>query len=107
MFFELTGVHTSVGGDPTAGEACALARAGGLNARTDIDGTFANLAVAEFGDRESGRLNVDVDAVEERAADAIAVTLDLRRSAAAFVFRIAELTARAGVHCRNEHEAAR
>ena len=43
--------------------------------------------------------------VEERPADAGAVSLDLWHGAAAFVARIAEVAAGAGIHGGHEHEA--
>jgi hypothetical protein len=47
---------------------------------------------------------VEIDAVEERAGDALAITLDLDGAAAAFAFEIAEVSARTRVHRGNEHE---
>jgi hypothetical protein len=59
-----------------------------------------------FVDREGGGFDVQVDAIEEGAADAGAITLDLRGRTAAFVTGIAQVAARAGVHRRDEHETA-
>ena len=54
-----------------------------------------------------GGFDVEIDAVEQRSADARAIALDLRRRAAALMPRVAEIAAGAGVHRRDEHEAAR
>jgi hypothetical protein len=40
---------------------------------------------------------MEIDAVEQRATDAGAVALDLRRGAAALVFRVAKIPTRTGV----------
>ena len=50
---------------------------------------------------------MDVDAVEKRTRNAIAVALDLAGRASALTLRIAEETARAGVHRGNEDEVGR
>jgi len=52
---------------------------------------------AKFSERQRRRLNVEVDAIEQRPADAGAVTLDLRGRAAALVLRVAEVAAREGI----------
>ena len=64
------------------------------------------LGPPQFLDGERRRLDVEIDAVEQRAADARAVALDLRGRAAALMARVAEVAAGAGVHRRDEHEAA-
>ena len=43
---------------------------------------------------------MEVDAVEERSGNALAVVLDLARAAAAVALRVAEIPARAGVQSR-------
>ena len=59
----------------------------------------------EFAVVDLRDLDVDVDAVEQGAGDALAVGFDLAWRAAAFAFRIAEVAAGAGVHGGDEHEA--
>ena len=49
---------------------------------------------------------MQVDPVEQRTADACAVTLDLRGRATAFVPQVAQIAARAGIHRRDEYEGA-
>ena len=47
---------------------------------------------------------MQIDPVEERAGDALAITLDLGGAATAFAFQIAEVSAGTGIHRRHEHE---
>src|SRR5581483_8510390 len=51
--------------------------------------------------------NVQIDPIEEGTRDSLAVTLHLQRTAATFAFQVSEISTRAGVHRRNEHEFAR
>lgn len=99
--------HAGVGGGACACETRELALTGGLNAGADVGGGFGGLLGAEFVDRERGGFDVQVYAVEERSADACAVTLDLRGGTAALVLGIAEIAAGARIHGGDEHEAAR
>src|SRR2546421_8223073 len=48
-----------------------------------------------------------IDSIEERSGNSLTVTLNLHRTATAFAFEIAEISARAGIHCRDQHEFAR
>src|SRR5438128_6035262 len=45
-----------------------------------------------------------INPIEERARDPLAIALDLHRTAAAFAFEVAEISARARVHRRHQHE---
>lgn len=107
VFADLRVGHAGVGGDFAAGKARVLAVARGLHPCADGFGGLARFFVTQFGNRERGRFNMDVDAVEKRAADARAIALDLRRRAAAFVFLVAEVAAGTRIHCRNQHEGTR
>ena len=51
--------------------------------------------------------DVEIDAIEQRPGNALPITLHLHRTATAFAFQIAEVSARAGVHRRDEHELGR
>ena len=98
--------HPGVGGDFRVREANLLAFAGGLHPGAHDRGELALLLGAQIAHRYRGGLNVQIDPVEQRTAHPRPVTLDLRGRAAAFVFRIAEIAARAGVHRGHQHEAA-
>ena len=50
--------------------------------------------------------NVQIDPVEQRPRNSLAIALHLHRTAAAFAFEIAEISTRAGVHRRDQHEFA-
>src|SRR5438067_13886800 len=52
-------------------------------------------------------LNVEIDPVQQRAGDALTITLHLARAAAAFALQIAEVTTWTRIHCRHQHEFAR
>lgn len=99
--------HAGVGGGARVRETRELAFAGGLDAGADVGGGLGGLLGAELVDRERGRFDVQVDAIQERAADAGAVALDLRGGATALVLRVAQVAAGARVHRGDEHEAAR
>lgn len=105
--FQLSGGHSRIGGDTGALEALALALPGEFHAGPNGRGIFPRLIVAQFGDRERGGLDVQIDAVEQWTADAGAVALDLGGGTAAFVLRVAEVAAGAGIHRGHEHEVTR
>src|SRR5436190_20143499 len=51
--------------------------------------------------------DVEVDPIEQRSGNTLPITLYLTRTAATFAFQIAEVTARARIHRRDQHEFAR
>src|SRR6266403_4448593 len=51
--------------------------------------------------------DVEIDPIEQRSGNALPISLHLTRTAAAFAFQIAEITARTRVHRRYQHEFAR
>src|SRR4051794_25235141 len=56
---------------------------------------------------DGGHFDVKIDAIEERPGDTLAVTMNLGRTAAAFAFQVAEVSARTWVHRSDEHELGR
>ena len=84
--------HAGVRARARAGEAGALPQAGGGNATANCLRWFSGFRPAQFLDCQCRRLDMEVDPVEQRPADAGAVALDLRRRAAAFVARVAKIT---------------
>ena len=92
--------HTGVGREARAAETDELVLAGQFDALAHGGGRLAGLVGAQLGDGERRRLDMDVDAIEQRSADAGAVALDLGRRAPALVLRIAEVAARAFVCCQ-------
>ena len=73
---DLGGAHFGVTGQFGAGEALELALASGLNAGTDGGGVLNLALVGEFLVIDTGDFDVDVDAVEQGAADAFLVAGD-------------------------------
>ena len=107
VFADLRVGHAGVGRGLGAGETCLLHDARGPHAFADSGGGFTRFLRAEIVDRQCGRFDVEVDAVEQRAADPGAVALHLRRCATALVFGVTKIAARAGVHGPHEQEASR
>ena len=95
VFAEVGLRHAGIAGNLRAGKARVLAVAGGLDAGAQGGRGFTGFFRTQFGQREGGCLDMQVDAVEQRAADACAVTLDLHGRAAAGVPGVAEVAARA------------
>jgi hypothetical protein len=88
---ELLGGHSGVAADFGGfGKAGSLDFADALDALADLGGGFASGVAGEVLVFHGGDFDVDIDAVEERAGDAVAVALDVGGAAAAFAFRIAE-----------------
>ena len=86
-------------------EAGVLELAGGEDAGADLGGAFGGGVAAELFVLHGGDFDVDVDAVEERAADFGDVALDHGRGAHALAGLVVEVAAGAGVHGGGEHEA--
>jgi hypothetical protein len=74
-----------------------LAIAGGDDALTDRGGRLAGFAAAQLCERDGADVDVEVDAIEERAGEALPVALDRARAAGAFAGARIEPAARAGV----------
>src|SRR5216110_121139 len=51
--------------------------------------------------------DVEIDPIEQRSGNALPISLHLTRPTAALAFQIAEVTTRARVHRRHQHEFAR
>ena len=88
-----------------AQEAGVLELAGGEDAGADLGGAFGGGVAAELLVLHGGDFDVDVDAVEQRAADFGDVALDHGRGAHALAGLVVEVAAGAGVHGGGEHEA--
>ena len=86
--------HASIYRGGGAREPRGLAIASGLNPGAYQGTGFTEVVGSQFGDGKSGSLDVEVDPVEQRPADAGAVALDLGRGAAAAVPGVAQMAAR-------------
>ncbi len=91
------GAHFGVAGQFGAGETLELAFAGGLDAGTDGGGVFDLAPVGEFFVVDAGDFDMNVDTIEERAADAFLVAGDGGGGAAAFFDGVALKVARRSV----------
>ncbi len=106
---DLAGGHLGVGEDLFAGllEPGSLAVAGGHDAGANFGGAFGGGSAAQLLILNGGHLDMDIDAVEERAGDLGDVALDHGRGAHALARFVVEIAAGAGIHGGGEHEARR
>src|SRR4051812_16113118 len=105
MLFDLARAHAGVAVYPGVGmETGALGFAGALDAVANGGGRFFGAGTGDVAVFDGGDFNVEIDAIEKRTGNALAITVDLSRAATAFAFQIAEVAAWAGVHGRDEHE---
>lgn len=74
-------------------ETGALGFAGALDAFANGGRRFFGARAGDVAVFDGGHFDVEVDAIEERTRNALAITVDLRRTATAFAFQIAEVTA--------------
>src|SRR6266404_7119330 len=74
------------------------------NATPDRTGTFLSAFAGDITIFDCGHFNVQIDAVEQRAGDSLAIALHLKRPATAFALQVAEIAAWTGIHRRNEHQ---
>lgn len=98
MRFHDAGRHGGVAADVWfTGEPGRLHGAGGLDAGADGFGRFAGVGAVEVAEIDGRDLDVDVDAVEERAGKPLPIRTELVRGAPALAFGVAEVTAGAGI----------
>src|SRR5438552_7817751 len=83
-----------------------LAFAGMDDAFANGSGSFLSAFTGDVAIVDSRHFNVQIDAIKQRTRDALTVALYLDWAAAAFALEIAEVTARAGIHRRHQHELA-
>ena len=86
------------------GKTLALDGTGFLDALPDRERGFAGDFAGHILVLHGRDFDMDVDAVEKRSGNAVAVALDIERAAPALAFRIAEVAALAGIHGGDEHE---
>jgi hypothetical protein len=91
--------HAGVGGEFGAGEARELALAGGLYPLSYDSGALSRLVILQLSNRERGRLDVDVNAVQQRAADARPVSDNRILHAPTLVFWVSPISTGTGLRC--------
>ena len=98
--FERLAGHPGVAGDGGGSvKALLLDGAGGEDAFANGGGGLGGVLGGEFLEMDGGDFHMDVDAVEQRAGDALAVALDLHGGAAALAFEVAKEPARTWMRC--------
>jgi hypothetical protein len=74
-------------------EAGALFLSGALDAFANGGGRLLGSGARDIAVFDGRDFDVEIDAVQERAGNALAITVDLGRAATAFAFQIAEIAA--------------
>lgn len=97
--------HLGVGQGLGVGEALALEFPGGGDLLADLGAAGPWRPVGEFFEGDGGDFDVDIDTIEERAADSGHVAFDLRWGAIAATARVGAVAAWAGIEGGHEHEA--
>jgi len=99
VLFDLARAHARVAVDFFVGtKARLLALARATDAIPDRGGAFFGAGAANVAVFHRRNFDMEIDAIEQRSGDSLAVTLDLERTTAAFAFQIAEVSAGTGVH---------
>lgn len=104
--FQLPWLQLGICMNPLFTIAMRLPRSCRQHAVSNRSGVFGRAPVAmEFSDRDRRHLNVNVQTVLERTREFRSISTDLGRRADAVACRIAIVSARTGIHGRNQHEA--
>lgn len=96
--------HVRVGQGLGVGEALALKFSGGGDLLADLGAAGPWGPVGEFFERDGGDFDVDIDSIEQGAADTGHVAFDLRGRAIAAASWIGTVSAWAGIEGGDEHE---
>src|ERR1041384_474850 len=67
-------------------------------------GSFLSALAGDVAVFDSWHFDVQIDAIEQRTRNTLAISLHLYRAATAFAFQIAKVAARARIHGRDQHE---
>ncbi len=84
-----------------------LGLSGRIDSFLDFPGGLPGFAACQVPVLDRGNLDVDVDSIHERPRDLGAIALNLWDRTGAFIVGIAVITAGAGVHGCDQHEASR
>ena len=98
------GGHPGVAGNAAPAEAMVLNGAGLLDPCSNFFGGFRRLRAGYIRVLNRRNFDVKIDAIQKRAADALAVLEDLAGIAATDPFEIACVTAMAGMHCHSARQ---
>ena len=78
--------------------------ASSVHAAADRRGTFFRAGAGAIAIFDGGNFDVEIDAVEERSENSLAIALDLKRAVAAFALQIFQVPTGTGIHCRDEQD---
>ena len=76
----------------------------GDDARADLRRSFAGLVARNFAELHLRHFDMQINTVEQRTGNALAISLNLDGAAAALAFQIAKISARTRIHRGDEHE---
>src|ERR1700694_2237469 len=108
MLFDLAWAHPRVAVDFFVGtktRLLPLARA--ANPIADRRRTFFRARAGNVAVFHRGNFDVQIDAIEQGSGNSLPITRDLERPASALALQVAEVSARARIHRRHEHELGR
>src|SRR4029077_20083783 len=74
---------------------------------TNCTGRFLRPFARHFTVLNRWHFDMEIDPIKQRSGNALPISLHLTRTAAAFVFQIAEVTTRTRIHCLYQQEFAR
>src|SRR4051812_21733621 len=105
MLFDLARTHPGVAVHFLVGtKPDVLLLPGALNAVANRIGNFFGSCARNIAILDGGDFDMEIDPVEQRPGDSLAITLDLDRTATAFALQVAEVSAGTRIHSRDEHE---
>src|SRR5437868_3555534 len=105
MPFDLARTHPGVAVHFRVGmETGTLCLARLLDAVADRGGIFFSPRAGDVSVLDGRNFDMKIDPVQERAGDALAITLNHDGTTTAFAFQVAEVTARTRIHRGDEHE---
>src|SRR5437667_6958989 len=108
MLFKMTSRHARIAVySGVIAEALLLKLSRADNALANRTGSFLCAFAGNITIFDRGHFNVQIDAVEQRAGDSLAIALHLKRPATAFALQVAKIAAWTWIHRRNEHQLRR
>src|SRR5436309_15898722 len=76
------------------------------DALTDGERVFFRALTRDITVFDRRHFDMQINPVQQRAGYPLTITLHLDRAATAFAFQVAEVSTRAGIHRRHQHELA-
>lgn len=104
VFADLGRGHAAVQSQRVLAEATLLHFSRGLHVGLHLLAAGSDRLIGELPEGDWGDFDMDIQAIEQWAADPTDIAFDLQRVAFALPLRIAAITAGAGVHCGDQHD---